>query len=117
MKVKSLIEQLEQMSPEVTVKLHHPNGEEVLSLLASHENECVWLESESDLDMGAELSSAFDHAISEGSDELDFYKGLLEMGITVRMVRKYLGNDEADSMKKICEKHGLLQESHGKDEN
>ena len=109
MKVKNMMKLLEQMNPEAIVRLHPQNGEEALFLLTSADDKnSVWIESESDLDMGEELGQAFDYAISEGIDELDFYRGLLETDITVEMVRKYLGNDEADSMAKFCEEHGLL---------
>ena len=68
----------------------------------------VWLECESDTDMADEIQSRFDDAIENGTDELDVYMEMLEAGINVPMVRKYMGNSVADAMQKFCEEHGLI---------
>lgn len=38
----------------------------------------------------------------------DVYMEMLECGIDVDMVRKYLGTDAADHMQTFCEEHGLI---------
>lgn len=40
-------------------------------------------------------------------DELDVYMDMLEIGIGVDMVRKYMGDELADHMEKFCKEHGL----------
>lgn len=35
-------------------------------------------------------------------------KNMLESGINVDMVRKYMGDETADHMQDYCEDHGLL---------
>ena len=49
----------------------------------------------------------YEKASEEQWDELDFYMDLLEIGITVDMVRKYMSDNHADIMEKFCEEHGL----------
>lgn len=44
----------------------------------------------------------------DGKDELDVYSEMLETGIDIKMVRKYLGDDAADHMKDFCKEHGLI---------
>lgn len=58
--------------------------------------------------MADEIQSRFDDAIENGTDELDVYMEMLEAGINIPMVRKYMGNSVADSMQKFCEEHGLI---------
>lgn len=38
----------------------------------------------------------------------DVYSEMLETGIDIKMVRKYLGDDAADHMKDFCKEHGLI---------
>lgn len=40
-------------------------------------------------------------------DETKMYKSMLELGITVDMVRKCMGDIAADHMQRYCEDHGL----------
>lgn len=109
MKVKKLIEELRQYDPEATVMMHHREGEPVLfALRISEDSKRVWLESESDGDMEDELHERFIHAAEDWDDEVDFYSELLDTGIDVDMVRRYLGNEVADHMKRFCEDHGLI---------
>lgn len=83
-------------------------GFPVLFVIASKGIDPVWLECESDTDMSDEIQSRFDDAIENGTDELDVYMEMLEAGINVSMVRKYMGNSVADTMQNFCEKHGLI---------
>ena len=68
----------------------------------------VWLDGDHDFDLGAEISARYERAIEEQIDELDFYMDLLEIGIGVNLVRKYMGSEKANHMQKFCEEHGLL---------
>lgn len=58
--------------------------------------------------MLAEIGARFDDAIDTDQDETDFYTELLETGIDVAMVRKYMGDGPANCMQCFCEEHGLL---------
>ena len=109
MKIKTLIEKLNKFNPEAEVKLNEYGGDTVLFVNArANDNNIVWLDGEHDIDMGSEISARYEHAIDEQIDELDFYMDLLEIGITVDMVRKYMDDEHAIHMKEFCEKHGLL---------
>ena len=108
MKVKTLIEKLQKMNPEAEVLMHGKGGVPVLFVMAAEGIDPVWLECESDTDMADEIQSRFDDAIENGTDELDVYMEMLEAGINIPMVRKYMGNSVADSMQKFCEEHGLI---------
>lgn len=54
------------------------------------------LETENDNDMREEIQARFDAALEDGKDELDVYSEMLETGIDIKMVRKYLGDDLPD---------------------
>lgn len=108
MKVKTLIEKLQKMNPEAEVLMHGKGGFPVLFVMTAEGIDPVWLECESDTDMADEIQSRFDDAIENGTDELDVYMEMLETGINIPMVRKYMGNSVADSMQKFCEEHGLI---------
>ena len=109
MKVKTLIERLSKMNLEAEVKLNEYGGDTVLFVNArANDNNTVWLDGEHDIDMGSEISARYEYALEEQIDELDFYMDLLEIGITVDMVRKYMDDEHANHMKEFCEEHGLL---------
>lgn len=108
MKVKTLIKKLEKMDPEAKVRLHDKVGEPVLFVLSAKNIPDVWLQSERDVDMADEIQSRFDDAIENGTDELDVYMEMLDTGIDVPMVRKYLGDEAADYMQRFCGEHGLI---------
>lgn len=109
MRVKDLIEKLKDADPNTVVRLHHKDGEPVLFVLElMNRNDVVWLETESDNDMAEEIQSRFNAAIESGEDELDVYAAMLEAGIDVDMVRRYLGDESAAHMKVFCEEHGLI---------
>ena len=96
MTVKTLIEKLSHYNKNAIVRLHHREGEELLFALAfQNDDTTVVLETENDNDMREE-------------DELDVYSEMLETGIDIKMVRKYLGDDAADHMKVFCIEHGLI---------
>ena len=102
MTVRTLIEKLKKHDKDAVVRLHRPDGEVVIFTCAlANDNNLVWLETESDGDMGEELSERFEQAELNGTGEIDFYKGLLELGIDVSMVRRYMGDVPASHMKKI----------------
>lgn len=107
--VKTLLEKLQNMNPEAEVKLNDYCGETALFVNARmNDDGVVWLDGADDIDMGSEISARFQGAIEEQIDELDFYMDLLEIGIDIEMVRKYMGNEPADHMKEFCEEHGLI---------
>lgn len=90
------------------IRLHHREGEELLFALAfQNDDTIVVLETENDNDMREEIQVRFDAAL-DGRDELDVYSEMLETGIDIKMVRKYLGDDVADHMKDFCKEHGLI---------
>ena len=102
MKVEALIKRLQKMNPDAVVHLHHRDGGEVLFMMAQqNDNSVVWLETEDDNDMGQEIQARFD-AIDHGEvDEKTMYAEMLSLGITVDMVRKYTGDDNADRMERV----------------
>lgn len=107
--VKNLIKCLQKMNPDAVVRLNGIEGDPVLFVLALQgDNSNVWLEGETGNDMVNEIQTRFDDAIENGTDELDVYAKMLEQGIDVDMVRKYLGEEQADHMKTFCEDHGLI---------
>lgn len=109
MTVKNLIKRLEKMNPDAIVRLGDKQGEPVLFVMAiMNDEQNVWLESESDADMANEIQTRFDDAVENGTDELDVYSEMLEIGIDVSMVRKYMGDETANHMLKYCEEHGLI---------
>lgn len=109
MKVKTAISQLEKMNPEAELKLHERFGEPLLFVVGlANDNSLVWLETESDNDMASEIEERFKIAAEEQIDELDFYMEMLETGIDVDMVRKYVGDERAKHMEQFCREHGLI---------
>ena len=107
--VARLIDELSIMNPEAVVKLNSKTGEEVLFVVALKKDpSVVWLETESENDIGEEIGVRFENALENWDDELDFYMDLIETGITVDMVRKYMDDETADHMKTFCEEHGLI---------
>lgn len=68
----------------------------------------VWFEAESDNDMVAEISTRLEDAAEKGVDESDVYGLMLEQGINVEMVRKYMGDAAANHMQEYCEEHGVV---------
>ena len=58
MTVGTLIEKLSKYNKDAIVCLHHKNGRPVLFTAALHKDEeCVWLETEIDVDMREEISA------------------------------------------------------------
>lgn len=109
MTVEKAMKLLSKMNPKAELKMHNRFGEPVLFVVAlANDDSTVWLECESDNDMKAEISARFESAAEEWSDEADFYMDLLEIGIDVNMVRKYMGKEVADHMESYCKEHGLI---------
>lgn len=107
-----LIDTLKKANPEQRIYLDSKYSEEALFVVSFISPEkysnIICLETESDNDMGAELEDRFDNALEDYEDELDFYSDLLDMGITIEMVEKYLGKSQAEHMKVFCEEYGLI---------
>ena len=109
MKVKKLIEKLQKFNPEAEVRLNDYFGETALFVNARVDDDnVVWLDGELDIDMGEEIGARYKEAAEHWDSELDFYMDMLETGITVGMIRKYMDDEHADHMKEFCEEHGLL---------
>lgn len=45
---------------------------------------------------------------TENDNDMREDSEMLETGIDIKMVRKYLGDDVADHMKDFCKEHGLI---------
>lgn len=111
MTVERLMKELKKYNPKAEVKLHHKMGEQALFVCAMvGDDNTVWLEAESDNDMGSEIEARYKNALEEQVDEVDFYMDLLETGIDVEMVRKYMDDETADHMREFCEDFGLIDE-------
>ena len=108
MTVGTLIKHLEKFDKNEIVHLHAYDGEPVLFTVAAKNKPGVWLETESDNDMAAEISARLEDASENGIDESGVYGLMLEHGIDVEMVRKYMGNEVADHMQEYCEEHGIM---------
>lgn len=109
MKVKTLIEYLSKVNPEATVKIHDYDGDELLFVVArNNDADVVWFETEDDVDIKEEIMSRSADASENGIDELDYYLDMLETGITVDVVRRYLGEESAAHMEEFCKEHGLI---------
>lgn len=109
MTVGKMIEEMKKYDKDAVVKMHDTNGESTLFVVGfNNNNDNVWIESESDVDMYTEIEARFGYAFENQEDELDFYMDLLETGIDAEMIRKYLGDERANIMKKFCEDHGLI---------
>lgn len=109
MTVKNLIERLEKMNPDAIVHLGDRNGEVLLFVMAlANDDRNVWFEGEEGNDMANEIQARFNYAIECGENELDVYLEMLEQGIDAEMVRKYLGDEEANHMETFCIEHGLI---------
>lgn len=91
------------------VKMDSVHGYEILFTNArKDDHKIMWVDGEGDIDMGNEISTRFEDAIEEGLDEADMYSDMLEIGIGVDMVRKYMGDEDAAHMETFCKENGLL---------
>ena len=109
MTVERLIKELQKFNPKAVVKMHHRDDEPVLFVMGIvGDDERIWLESESDNDMGEEIGARFEVASEDWESELDFYMDLLETGIDVAMVRRHMDDETANHMEQFCKEHGLM---------
>lgn len=103
MKVKNLMEKLGKMNPEAEVRLGGKDGEKLLFVLTqSNDNSVVWFEGEDENNMANEISTRIDEGIG------NIYKEMIEQGIDPDMVRKYIGNIDAEYMEHVCRNINLL---------
>ena len=111
MKIKKMIESLEKFSklnPDANVKLHGKCGESALFILGTkNDNETIWIESESDVNMKEEISERFKY-IDECDNAIDYYADMLDLGITPTMVGKYIGKEYEMRMLIDCASYNLL---------
>ena len=109
MTVERLIKELSKFPPKAVVRLNDRLGLPCLFVLAiQNDDNNVWLENEADCDLREELSARFKTAVEENLDETDFYSDLLEIGIDVDTVRRYMGDDCDNPLEAYCEEHGLI---------
>lgn len=79
--------------------VYDENGNEILFTCSLvNDNHMMWLETEQDADMVTEIQSRVNDAVEHGVDEAEVYENMLESGINVDMVRKYMGDETADHM-------------------
>ena len=76
--------------------------------MAVLQNEIIYEKNAKGCRAGSDLTDAFQHAVENQEDELDFYMRLLEKGISVRYVERYVSADAANHMREFCMEHGLL---------
>lgn len=110
MTVRKMIEELQKCDPNARVVLNDIDSEEeVISVLSfvNHKTDRVCLASEYDTEMTEELEAMLDYASENNIDETEFYTDLLERGIDVDMVRRYLGEEQAVHMEEYCKEHGI----------
>ena len=105
--VKRLMNFLKSCDEDMVV--YDKNGNQILFTCSLvNDNHMMWLAIEQDADMVTEIQSRFNDAVEHGVDETEVYENMLESGINVDMVRKYMGDETADHMQNYCEEHGLL---------
>lgn len=105
--VEKLMKFLKNCNEDMVV--YDKNGNEILFTCSLvNDNHMMWLETEQDANMVTEIQSRFNDAVRHGVDETEVYENMLESGINVDMVRKYMGDETADHMQNYCEEHGLL---------
>ncbi len=109
MKVRRLIQELSKYKSDADV-ICSGDGRPVIFVFGYKDKpDNVLLETENDCDMASQLEEHFkDAANNPNTDELDFYTDLLEVGITVDCVRRYMGDEAAQHMSDFCQEHGLL---------
>ena len=108
MTVKRLIEQLEKYNPKAEVRLNDSRGTTALFALSMEAKEdFVWIEGKSDIDLGEEIAARFEKAAEDQMDELDFFMGLIDMGITLKDIKEFCP-DKYDYSKFFMEEHGLF---------
>ena len=106
--VQELIQFMKLSSDNAPLLIHSKDGEEVLfTMQIVGMEKYVVLETESDIDMAAELDAQFDHAMESQMDELDFFMELREIGTTLEHIKKYLP-DRYEYSKNFMEEHGLI---------
>lgn len=109
MKVKRLIEDLKKFNPDAEVKTHHPFGNNVVFCVGlQKDNNVVFLEDISDIDLKAQFNEFIEQCESNDVDELDFYIEVLEHGITPDVLKENDMLEEAEHMEIFCEEHGLI---------
>ena len=95
MKVKTMIEQLEKMNPEAEVKLHHPEGDTALFVIAlncsmKNYSNVVFIEGKEDIDVGEELRAQLKHAQETQMQTAKFVKKLTDIGFSLSDVKEHI---------------------------
>ena len=109
MKVKRLIQELSKYKSDADV-ICSGDGRPIIFVYGYKDRpDIVLLETENDCDMASQLEEHFKEAANNpNTDELDFYMDLIEVGVTVDCIRRYMGDEAAQHMSEFCQDHGLL---------
>lgn len=109
MTVKHLIENLKGFNPDSQVKLHHFTGDNLLFVCSVKGNEeTVYLEGNSDVDLASEIKQYLETAADEEWEEQDVFTGLYEHGITVKDMRDCLGTESSEWYEHGLKYYGLM---------
>lgn len=112
MKVRKMVETLSKMvqeNPNSDVKLHGLHGESALFICKKKGDETIWIQSESDVDMKAELDERFRFIENHDNEsKKESIQTMLDTGMDPFMVSKYLGKKDAIKMITYCAKFDLL---------
>lgn len=111
MTVGRMIKELQKYDAKAEVRLHGWEGKKALFVVACTNrpelHNTVVIEDISDNDMYEELSAMFDYAGEKQLDELDFFMDLIEIGITLDDIKKFVP-DKYDYSKQFMEEHGMI---------
>lgn len=108
MTAEMLINALKDQDPNASIKIIDNDKREFLIFFVALSKDAVWLQCENDCNMEEEILGRFDLAVELGMDDIEVYSQMLEDGITVEIMRKYIGNEAANYMKVFCEEHELM---------
>ena len=91
MKVRKLLKLLEYYDPDAEVKMHRRDGMNLLFVVQiSGDDKIVYLEDESDNDLGSELGARFENLREGTLSEEEFFADLVDTGFTLDDIQKYI---------------------------
>lgn len=108
MTVRKLIEILKDVDQDAEIMLHsHKDlggSSPLFVVYRTGDPKCVWIEDKGDCDYSYQLSCRFE----EKCKDLEFYKDLLDRGVTIEEVKRYVGKEEASKMTDFCKANNLI---------
>ena len=110
MKVKTLIEALQNYNPEARVYLMEWVGKPIREALVAYrigKNKDIILEDATQFDVENEIEAMFEHYLEEGIDETDAYQEMIDWGYTPDVIAEYYKEEVAEHMRKYCDEHGI----------